>query len=253
MSNRARCSRVGPDSPGRMLRRQLPRATRCPPAPGNQRPRGLPRNVTVSLIGEREIRLMRASPIGRLRRPCRSESSICAVWHRVSALRPPTWFFGGWQAHHRGCASRRHPNEPGDPARAQVADIVFQDTCAIGVRLLDGSVIEAAGWCSARGFYSSSPILMRSGYVRPAGVGRSVAPSSCGGGRGGRYPGWAAASSRSRHRDPRCRRPARTGRTGPSPGSTSTRRGRGGWFAWRPPHPGMLPLATSSVSGRPVR
>jgi len=57
---------------------------------------------------------------------------------------------------------------------AQVADVVFDGTHAAGVRLLDGHVIEAAGWCCARG-PTAPPILMRSG-VGPAGPARPRDP-----------------------------------------------------------------------------
>jgi len=56
---------------------------------------------------------------------------------------------------------------------AHVADVVFQDTQAMGVRLLDGSVIEAGWVVLCGGTYGSPPILMRSG-IGPAGHLRSV-------------------------------------------------------------------------------
>jgi choline dehydrogenase len=52
-------------------------------------------------------------------------------------------------------------------ADAQVADVVFDETRARGVRLLDGSVIEAGWVVLSAGTYGSPPILMRSG-VGPA-------------------------------------------------------------------------------------
>ena len=50
---------------------------------------------------------------------------------------------------------------------AHVADIVFDDTRARGVRLLDGSVVEAGWVVLCAGTYGSPPILMRSG-IGPA-------------------------------------------------------------------------------------
>jgi choline dehydrogenase len=50
---------------------------------------------------------------------------------------------------------------------SQVADIVFQDTRAVGVRLLDGPVIEAGWVVLCAGTYGSPPILLRSG-IGPA-------------------------------------------------------------------------------------
>ncbi len=52
-------------------------------------------------------------------------------------------------------------------ADAQVAAIVFADTCATGVRLLDGSEIDAGWVVLCGGTYGSPPILMRSG-IGPA-------------------------------------------------------------------------------------
>ena len=52
-------------------------------------------------------------------------------------------------------------------ADAQVADIVFEDARATGVRLLDGSAIEAGWVVLCAGTYGSPPILMRSG-IGPA-------------------------------------------------------------------------------------
>jgi len=56
---------------------------------------------------------------------------------------------------------------------ARVADIVLDGTCATGVRLLGGTVIEA-GWVAlCAGTYGSPPILMRSG-IGPAAHLRSL-------------------------------------------------------------------------------
>ena len=52
-------------------------------------------------------------------------------------------------------------------ADAQVADIVFDDTRAVGIRLLDGAVIEAGWVVLCAGVYGSPAILMRSG-IGPA-------------------------------------------------------------------------------------
>ena len=52
-------------------------------------------------------------------------------------------------------------------AEAQVADVVFDEKCAAGVRLLDGSVVEAGWVVLSAGTYGSPPILMRPG-VGPA-------------------------------------------------------------------------------------
>lgn len=46
---------------------------------------------------------------------------------------------------------------------AQVADVLFAGTCARGVRLLDGTVIEAGWVVVCAGTYGSPPLLMRSG------------------------------------------------------------------------------------------
>jgi choline dehydrogenase len=51
---------------------------------------------------------------------------------------------------------------------AQVAEIVFAGTCAAGVRLLGGAVIEAGWVVLCAGTYGTPPILLRSG-VGPAG------------------------------------------------------------------------------------
>lgn len=56
---------------------------------------------------------------------------------------------------------------------AQVADVVFDSTRAIGVRLLDGEVISAGSVVLSAGTYGSPAILMRSG-VGPAEHLRSV-------------------------------------------------------------------------------
>lgn len=56
---------------------------------------------------------------------------------------------------------------------AQVADVVFQGTRATGVRLVDGTVIEAGKVVLCAGTYGSPPILMRSG-IGPADHLRSV-------------------------------------------------------------------------------
>jgi choline dehydrogenase len=52
-------------------------------------------------------------------------------------------------------------------ANAQVAEVVFDGTRATGVRLVDGTVIEAGWVVLSAGTYGSPPILMRSG-VGPA-------------------------------------------------------------------------------------
>ena len=52
-------------------------------------------------------------------------------------------------------------------ADAQVADIVFERTRAVGIRLLDGAVIEAGWVVLCAGTYGSPAILMRSG-IGPA-------------------------------------------------------------------------------------
>ncbi|MGZ4192315.1 MAG: GMC family oxidoreductase [Solirubrobacteraceae bacterium] len=52
-------------------------------------------------------------------------------------------------------------------ADTQVADIVFDDTRAVGIRLLDGEVVEAGGVVLCAGAYGSPAILMRSG-IGPA-------------------------------------------------------------------------------------
>ena len=58
-------------------------------------------------------------------------------------------------------------------ADGQVADIVFEGTRARGVRLLDGTFIEAGWVVLAAGTYGTPPILMRSG-IGPAAHLRSV-------------------------------------------------------------------------------
>jgi choline dehydrogenase len=63
--------------------------------------------------------------------------------------------------------------EPG----AHVAEVVFQHTRATGVRLLDGSVIEAGWVVLCAGTYGSPPILMRSGIGRPRTCARWGFPS----------------------------------------------------------------------------
>jgi choline dehydrogenase len=57
--------------------------------------------------------------------------------------------------------------------RAHVAEVVFDRTRAIGVRLLDGSVIEAGWVVLCAGTYGSPPVLMRSG-IGPRGHLRSL-------------------------------------------------------------------------------
>ena len=52
-------------------------------------------------------------------------------------------------------------------ADAQVADIVFDGTRAVGIRLIDGAVIEAGWVVLCAGAYGSPAILMRSG-IGPA-------------------------------------------------------------------------------------
>jgi len=56
---------------------------------------------------------------------------------------------------------------------AQVAEVVFEEVRASGVRLVDGTVIEAGWVVLCAGTYGSPPILMRSG-VGPAAHLRSV-------------------------------------------------------------------------------
>ena len=56
---------------------------------------------------------------------------------------------------------------------AQVADVVFDRTCAAGIRLLDGTVIESGWVVICAGAYGSPAILMRSG-VGPAEHLRSI-------------------------------------------------------------------------------
>jgi choline dehydrogenase len=52
-------------------------------------------------------------------------------------------------------------------ADAQVADIVFDDTRAVGIRLIDGAIIETGWVVLCAGTYGSPAILMRSG-IGPA-------------------------------------------------------------------------------------
>jgi choline dehydrogenase len=52
-------------------------------------------------------------------------------------------------------------------ADSYVAEVLFEGTCATGIRLLDGSVIEAGSIVVSAGTYGTPPILMRSG-IGPA-------------------------------------------------------------------------------------